>query len=178
MVLTLKMTSGMGHPLEYQPNKFCFVSRLVHPKTGFDSKNESRKGSPGWVLAKNLFSVSQLVDLRNRIWPRKWVRRGVIHSSTNQTFFPYLTWLTSESGFNPKKVTRSCQPVKYQPNNFVSVTRLIDLRIGFWSQKGHPKWSPGRSRIILSESQFIVYMLLPLAHITHLRHFQLTTKQQ
>ena len=32
---------------------------------------------------------------------------------------------------------------------FFLVSRLLDLRIGFWPQKGHPKWSPGRSRMIL-----------------------------
>ena len=137
---------------------FFFVSHLVDFRSGFWHWKWLPKGSPTRLLAKNFFRIL-LSWLQNRVLTPKWSPQVVTRSSTSQTkICRYLAKLTSESVLTPEKSPQLTTRLNTS-QIFFFVSLLVDIRIGIWPQKVHPKWSPGRVlannffRISLSCSQ-------------------------
>ena len=89
-----------------------------------------------------------------------------------QFLFSYLAQFTSNRGFDTENDFRKGSPTRVIAPNMFLVSRLVDLRIGFWPQKGHPKWSPGRvlaktfARLVDFRSGFWHWKWLPEG-VTH-----------
>ena len=117
-----------------QTNFFC-IAQLTSDR-GFDTENAFLKGSPTRVLAKHFFFVSRLVGLSIGFWPQKRHPKWSPGCVLAKTFARIVDF---RSGFwhwkwLPEGVTHSSTSPQ-----FFFVTRSVDLKIGFWPQKGHPE---------------------------------------
>ena len=114
------------------PILLSYLAKLTSDR-GFDTGNDIRKRARTWVLAKNIFLVSRLVDFRIEFGPPWRSPQVVTRSSTSRKLFFLVSRLIDLwIGFWPELDHPKWSPGRVLAHNFCFVCRSVDFRIVFW----------------------------------------------